>query len=306
VTWDERISATLTTTPNLELALAERRRTHERRRRARWLALGAVAGAVAVVLGVVQLRDRAAHEALSVPVRHEARAGDPQVPAVVWPRGLPDHGAWADDPWVEALREYHLVWPTAWNSGRVSGRADLLQAAVPEVVDQDQRFLDVYSWASRSSDQIPVSFGPIPFEVLEVDVNDDGTGAAVLVCTFDARSADESDDPEAVQSRVDGEKTVWVMVRGQDGRIRVWGSYTEGRTADQRACTISDQHYGLFDPVPTRLIAPLPDDWSPEAEPEPGPRLEDVEDEVGRQVYLDSLMQRYDALRELTEREARR
>lgn len=149
-------------------------------------------------------------------------------------------------------------------------------------------------------------FGPIPFEVLEVDVNDDGLGAAVLVCTFDARSTDESDDPESIQARVDGEKIVWEMVRGEDGRIRVWGSYEKERTVARRACTISDQHYGLFDPVPTRLIAPLPDDWSPEAEPEPGPRLEDVEDEVGRQVYLDSLMQRYDALRELTEREARR
>lgn len=255
---------------------------------------------------MVQFREHVAHEALSAPVRQEPREGDPRVPAVVWPRGLPDHGAWADDPWVDALREYRRVLAAAWNSGRVAGRGDLLRVAVPEVVDQRQRALDVYSWESRSSDDIPVYFGPIPFEVLEVDVNDDGMGAAVLVCTFDARSADERDDPAAVQGRVDGEKTVWEMVRGEDGRIRVWGSYGEGRTADQRACTISDQHYGLFDPVPTRLIAPLPDVWSLEAEAEPGLRLEDIEDEADRQEYLDSLMERYDALRELTQREARR
>lgn len=301
-----RASETDVTPTGSGCSLAERRRAHERRRRSRWLALGAVAGAAAVALGVVQLRERVAHEALSVPVRHEAREGDPQVPAVVWPRGLPDHGRWTGDPWVDALREYHMVWPAAWNSGRVAGRGDLLRVAVPEIVDQDQRFLDVYSRASRLSDDIPAYFGPVPFEVLEVDVNDDGVRAAVLVCTFDVMSMDESDDPESIQARVDGEKIVWEMVRGEDGRNRVWGSYGKGRTADQRACTISDPHYGLFDPVPTRLIAPLPDVWSPEAEAEPGLRLEDIEDEADRQEYLDSLMERYDALRELTQREARR
>lgn len=128
-------------------SLAERRRSHERRRRARWLAVGTVAGGVVVVLGVVQLRDHVAHEALSVPVRHEAREGDPRVPAVVWPRGLSDHGAWADDPWVDALREYRLVLAAAGNSGRVAGRGDLLRVAVPEVVDIEdeadrQEYLD--------------------------------------------------------------------------------------------------------------------------------------------------------------------
>jgi hypothetical protein len=265
-----------------------------------------VAGAAAVALGVMQFREHVAHEALSAPVRQEPREGDPQVPAVVWPRGLPDHGAWADDPWVDALREYHLVFPAAWNSGVVAGRRDLLRAAVPDIVDQAQGSLDMYSRATWSGDDIPVYFGPIPFEVLEVDVNDDGMRAALLVCSFDSSSTDESDGAESIQGRVQGELADWRMVRGADGRIRVWGSYEKERTVARRACTISDQHYGLFDPVPTRLIAPLPDVWSLEAEAEPGLRLEDIEDEVDRQEYLDSLMERYDALRELTQREARR
>jgi hypothetical protein len=46
--------------------------------------------------------------------------------------------------------------------------------------------------------------------------------------------------------------------------------------------------------------------WPRAAEAAPGPRLEDIEDEADRQEYLDSLMERYDALRELTQREARR
>lgn len=155
--------------PGLDAGLS-RWRAVERRRRWVWSAVG-----VLVVVG-------GAAWGVSQSVRQEAREGDPPIPAVVWPRGLPDHGVWADDPWVQALREFSLVHAAAFNSGRIEGRADLLGLATPDRLGVHQRAMEGgRSQAESGSDDVPVYPGPVPFEVLCVVPNEDGDGADVLV-----------------------------------------------------------------------------------------------------------------------------
>ncbi len=284
------------------LSLGERRRAVERRRRRWWLRVWSVVGVLVVVGGVLHVRARAAHEAVSQLVRQEARAGDLPIPAVVWPRGLPDHGEWADDPWVQALREFSLVNAAAFNSGRVEGRADLALLATPDGVDYLQGDLEGWRLQGREFGTVPVYPGPVPFEVLDVVPNEDGDGAEVFVCTFIGLSWDEGDSPDEVMGNTEGYRMVWEMVRGEDGHIRYVSVHEDYRASPaKRDCTISDVHYGLFDPQPVRL-ADLPTDvWTEPAGVDSGLGLEDIEDAEDLEEYLDELTGDYDELRDLAE-----
>lgn len=294
-----------------EASLSDRRREYECNRRRRWWRAAAVVGAVSVaagaVSGVVELHARAAHDAVSQLVRQEARMGDPAVPAVVWPRGYPDHGRWVDDPWVRALREFHLLEAAAFNSGRIEGRADLLRLAEPDRVDQGQDFLrDAWSRLSESDDP-PVYFGPAPFEVLDVIPDGEGDRAEVLVCMFIPLSVDEGDSPDEVLGRTAGYRRVWQMVRGQDGHIRYFTHHRDpDRAWGDQGCEISDVHYGRFDPVPTRLEELPTDDRTWMAGVDAGLRLEDLDDADDLSEYVDHLTGTYDRIREQAERAARR
>lgn len=303
------VSATLPPPEVVRLSLAERRAAFERRRRRRWLRVWSVVGVLGVVAGsvwgVVDVRARAAHEAASRPVRWEARAGDPAIPAVVWPQGVPEHGEWADDPWVQALRELHLVNAVAFNSGRVEGRADLLLLATRERVDNLQGYLGGGRMQGSLGGLVPVYPGPRPFEVLDVVPHEGGDGADVLVCTIVGLSWHEDDVPEEVMGDTAGRRKIWEMVRGEDGHIRNAGIQSGDFSGQPQDCTISDVHYGLFDPQPVRLAElPTSDETEP-AEVDSGLGLEDVESREDREEYLDGLMREYDELRELAEQAAR-
>lgn len=241
-------------------------------------------------------------------MRQEAREGDPPIPAVVWPRGLPDHGEWADDPWVQALREFSLVHAAAFNSGRIEGRADLLRLATPDRVDEHQSAM--VGWRSQAEsfgNDMPVYPGPVPFEVLDVVPNGDGDGVDVSVCTFTGLIWDEEDSPDEVMGDTQGYRRVWEMIRGEDGHIRYVNAHSDrGRSGADQDCTISDVHYGLFDPQPVRLVELPTDEWTEPAEGDSGFGIGDIEDSDDLERYLDDLTSDYDELRELAERAASR
>lgn len=104
-----------------------------------------------------------------------------------------------------------------------------------------------------------------------------------------------------------GYRRVWEMVRGEDGHIRYVNAHSDrGRSGADQDCTISDVHYGLFDPQPVRLAELPTDDWTDPAEVDSGFGIGDIEDSDDLERYLDDLTSDYDELRELAERAASR
>lgn len=232
----------------------------------------AVLGVVAVGVSVVSWWSRVATDTVhSTPVRVPERDGDPVVPAVVWPRGLPDHGRWENDPWVASLREFHLVHAAAYNSGRLNGRADLLEALDDSVfralltVDELQGdLLDEWEGALLAGEEVPIMPGPMPFEVVDVLVSRSGDLVEVNVCANGNFESWSSAEPfESLMSRDQGRSATWTLVRGNDGRIRVRESSWDFTQSDR---VISDVHFGLFDPPPARPTeVPAVERWQPGA-----------------------------------------
>lgn len=288
------VTSSVVSVTGLDGSLSQRRAALEKRRRRRWLRVWSVVGVLALAGAVWGWRERVAVEAWhATSVRVEARSGDLESPAVVWPRGLPDHGRWQDDPWVAAMREFEVVYAAAYNTGRLNGRADLLDVLAPwgitveDGLDQWQDDL-TREWerALDEGREIPVMPGPAVFEVLDVVVDASGGSAVVEACADMVVSWISADSPEQIMSGAQGRRVEWDLVRATDDRIRYvgpsWGS----------SCEFSDPHYGVFDPQPVRPTeVPVVERWQrPQSE--------------GRSVDIEELLRRYEELRDMAAKAA--
>lgn len=226
-------------------SLGERLRVRGVGSRRRWVAVVAVVVVVVAVWGLIVLdHRRATWGEAHLAVRQPAREGDPAIPVIDWPNGLPDHGRWADDPWVQTLREFQTARAVARNTGQVSDRADLQRLASQKFLDKEQLVADnqrEYVDDNPDSDTRVLYYpGPRPFEVL--DVTETESGAEVSVCT--PNSFGDLDEPAREQMvGITGRVYRWYLKRVDDGRIVAAVSMLG-------PCEVSDVHYGLFDPQP--------------------------------------------------------
>lgn len=224
----------------------ERLRVRGAGSRRRWVAVVAVVVVVGAVWGLIVLdHRRAAWGEAHLAVRQPAREGDPAIPAIDWPNGLPDHGRWADDPWVQTLREFQTARAVARNTGQVSDRADLQRLASQRFLDKEQYAVDnerAYVDENPDSDtRVRYYPGPRPFEVL--DVTETESGAEVSVCTPNSFGDLDKRAREQMVGTA-GYVYKWYLKRAGDGRIVVTAVSMLG------PCEVSDVHYGLFDPQP--------------------------------------------------------
>jgi hypothetical protein len=204
----------------------------------------AVACVVAVcgVLGGLAAREQRseAWEAAHQPTRTAARPGDPAIPAIDWPNGLPDHGEWSEHPAVLAVREFEMVAAAARAAGDARESSDLALLAAPDLVTLLWFYADMTRGGSLSGGDVGwvVDYpGPRPFEVLSVE--DGADGPVVTACTPEVVGLGEANSAEERMQNRSGLVFAWTLER-VDGRLRV---------ADISAsvpCTIEDVHYGLF------------------------------------------------------------
>lgn len=233
------------------ISLSERILRHEReqkRTRRRWSRVAALSVAAACVvalcgvLGGLGAREpnREAWEAAHQPTRTAARPGDPAIPAIDWPNGLPDHGEWSEHPAVLAVREFEVVAAAARAAGDARESSDLALLAAPDLVTLLWFYADMTRGGSLSGGGVGwvVDYpGPRPFEVLSVE--DGADGAVVTACTPEVVGRGEANSAEERMQNRSGLVFAWTLER-IDGRLRV---------ADISAsvpCTIEDVHYGLF------------------------------------------------------------
>ena len=173
------------------------------------------------------------------------------VPEVRWPQGEPS-GELESDPWVQAAREYEVLFAAAWNahdwsdpalldvvSGSIVGRTASGQR---DALDQGRYFTLV---------------GPMPFEPLSVEETGPDK-AEVVVCAYATWSL--ASGQVAPASPVAFERGYY-LERDESGQVRVMTTY---RTESE--CDVDSISPGFFDPAPEPVDG-LDGDDVREAEP---------------------------------------
>jgi hypothetical protein len=203
-----------------------------------------------VLVGCAALWWHQAHrwQAAHAPARTEARTGDPDIPAIDWPNGLPDDGRWADDPWVTTLRELTVVLAAAYDAGDLTGSSDLHRLVFDRYIDSyqetatDARERAAGAGSDRDDARLPVFPGPMTLTVL--DVQETYRGTTVRTCQT---SGLVTASPDVAADRMaDGRGRVveWHLALDAAG---VPGVY---EIDVGEACEVEDVRYGLFDPLP--------------------------------------------------------
>lgn len=247
----------------------EPRGAQEARWRRRVRACGVVAVVLAVVaaVGVVAERRRAgaAWEAARQPVVEPARrAGDIEVPTIRWSNGRPDHGRWADDPWVQAVREFAVLWPVAELRADLAGSAQLREYVSADYLDVLQGELEaVLASEDREGKGFDVYYpGPRPFEVIDVMETRDGATVRTCAPRVVGGFADATLSLEERMAATRGLVIDWLLEQDAEGRRVLTGSQG-GRYLGSSACEISDVRVALFEPMPVPAVDPR---WGEESE----------------------------------------
>lgn len=163
------------------------------------------------------------------------------IPAIEWPRGLPDDGRWTGDPWVEVVRGFAVVYPAVYNTRDLANDDALEVYATSGFAWDSQQELDS---RLRIAEHRPhetwgtVYPGPLPFEVLSVV--EDGREAVVRACLLDVRVAEGETPPDELPAVTTGNLVEWKLFRSDDHGTQVYVS------RHGAPCQTSNLRYGLF------------------------------------------------------------
>jgi hypothetical protein len=226
-------------------------RVRPRRRTVVAVLAAALVLAVALAASAWHHHERQRWQAAHTPTRTEARAGDPDIPAIDWPNGLPDDGRWADDPWVATLRTYVAVEAAAYNTGDLVGSTDLRRLLADRYIESEQdqltgeRELAADERSHLYDEGWPVFPGPLTLTVLDVQQTDES--AVVTTCRTSGVQQFSDASTLGLMSSTRGALIDWTLTLQPDGSRRI----TEIDVGTR--CEVEDVHYGLFDPQPERL-----------------------------------------------------
>jgi hypothetical protein len=230
-------------------------RVRPRRRTLVMLTVGLVVALVASAVGWHH-HERQRWQAAHTPTRTEARAGDPDIPAIDWPNGPPDDGRWTDDPWVATLREYVLVDAVAYNTGDMVGSTDLYRLVAAHIIEATQEQVTagrtVAADATSSSYADGSPYFPGPWTLTVLDVQGSEQDAVVRACVTSGINTGPTGRSSSLMASTSGTIYEFRLALGHGDSRTVTAL---GRTSDR--CEVEDVHYGLFDPQPER-VTPTP------------------------------------------------